>query len=385
MSNIKPKILYLITQAETGGAQKYIYDLATSQPGQNFEIIVALGQSQDQNLAEKLREKNIAVHQLKHLVRPISPLHDLLAIFEIKKLCRKLKPDIVHLNSTKAGVLGSIASHLIKKQLPHRLIYTAHGWVFNEPMNPLKKKLFLFLEKLTARFKDKIICVSEFDRQAALKNKIGPEKNLITVHNGLNFEEIDFLTKEIARRELNLPADKIILGAIANFYPTKGLKYFIEAVNLLRQKNNNLMAVVIGDGEERQELENLIANYHLQNYFLLLGRQTKAAQYLPAFDFYVCSSVKEGLSYTLLEAALARLPIVATNVGGNPEIVIDQKTGLLAQTKNSQDLAAKIQTLIEQPTLAQELGNNAYLWVKENFSLGAMAEQTFAQYTETIL
>ena len=134
----KKRILYVITQSEMGGAQLYLYDLATSSEAQNFDITVAIGKEGDGTLNAKLAEKNITVIELKHLVRPISPIQDIAGIFELKKIIKELQPDIIHLNSTKASIIGSLASLFIYV-IRHKLVYTVHGWAFNESLNPIKK------------------------------------------------------------------------------------------------------------------------------------------------------------------------------------------------------------------------------------------------------
>ena len=161
------RILYLITQSEFGGAQRYIFDLATNLPAEKYQIAVAAGSNEE--LFSRLREYNIKTYRLKNLIREINPLKDLTAYFEIKKLLKEIKPDILHLNSSKAGVIGAMAGRHIGIK---KIIYTVHGFVFNEPLPKWKKLFYLITEKFSARYKDKLICVSEFDRQIGIKKNI---------------------------------------------------------------------------------------------------------------------------------------------------------------------------------------------------------------------
>lgn len=377
MSNTtKKKILYVITQTEWGGAQKYIYDLITSSEAVNYDITVAVGKNKDKTLIDKLKSKGIEVVELKHLVRPISPLNDLRAVWELRQLYRQIRPDIIHLNSTKAGVIGSLANHVIKK-ISYNVIYTAHGWVFNEPMNKSKKFLYWFMEKITSRPKDRIICVSEFDRQTALKYKIAKTKKLTVIHNGLNIDSRDFFDQDSARKQLNLPTDKIIVGTIANFYKTKGLEYFIKAVKELN--NDNIVGAVIGEGDLRSELENLINQLNLKNKFILLGKIENASKYLKAYDIYISSSVKEGLPYSILEAMSAQLPIIATKVGGIPEL-INEQNGILVQSGDYQSMAENIKYLIDNKDVALKFGRGAREDAEEKFSEQKMIKETFNLY-----
>src|SRR3989339_838731 len=330
--NNKKTILYLITQSEMGGAQKYIFDLV-SHLKDEYNVEVGFGeQGETGELAIKLKEIGIKYHVIRNLKRKISFKNDFLAFWQIRKLIKKTKPDIVHLNSSKISILGSLASIFLKI----KIIYTAHGWVFNEPdCNNFYKKA----ERFSAKFKNTIICVSEFDRQAALREKITEEVKLITVHNGVR--PINFLERPEAQRKLKekLPPSAmfkinegdILIGSIGNLYKTKGFE------KLIINNNLHVKIIIIGkDGGEKEELENWIRQLGVQKNIILLGQLENASQILKAFDLYVCSSVKEGLSYTIIEAMLAGLPIVATSVGGNGELIEDQQTGILVDTQNAE-------------------------------------------------
>jgi glycosyltransferase involved in cell wall biosynthesis len=377
------KILYIITQSELGGAQRYILDLAKNLK-EEFEISVAFGeQGEKGKLARKLAENSINHYTVPYLKRAISPINDFLAFISIIKLIKKLRPDIIHLNSSKISIIGSLAAKsCYVLYVKCYVVYTVHGWVFNEPL-PLWQRLFYkYAEKFTAFLKDKIICVSEYERQIAIQEKITHEKKLITIHNGI--EEINLLLPEQARRKLSqiknskfkIQNSKFIIGTIANLYKTKGLEYLIEAIRLLINIGLNITTIVIGEGEERKNLEDLIAQTNLKNNFILVGEINNAACILPAFDVYVCSSLKEGFPYTILEAMSAGLPIVSTNVGGISEIITDKESGILVEPKNPKALAEGIKKLIDSEELRNTLGERSKKDVKEKFGLEKMIKKT---------
>jgi len=247
----KQKILYVITQTEWGGAQKYLYDLVTSPGALNYEISVAVGKNHDETLINKLESKGIKTIKLKYMVRPISPINDILAVWELRRLFKTTKPDIIHTSSSKPSIQGSYAFRLsgLKKS---KLIHTVHGWAFNENISLLYKKIYHLTEKLTAKYKDTIIFLSNYDKQSAKDHNI-KIKNSVVIYNGLDISNLNFLDSDEARVKLNLPTDKIIIGTVANFYQTKGLEYFIRAVGEL--KNSDILGVVIGDGNLRPDLE----------------------------------------------------------------------------------------------------------------------------------
>jgi len=268
------------------------------------------------------------------------------------------------------------------------VIYTVHGWVFNEPKR--NGLFYKWAEKLTSIFKDKLICVSEFDRQATIKEKICSKEKLITIHNGI--APIHFLSKEEARKKLSsiVPpliskkrglGGEVLIGSIGNLYKTKGFEYLIEAAKILISNFKlQISFIIIGEGKERKRLERLIKKNNLQHNFVLAGKIDNAAQLLPAFDLYVCSSVKEGLSYTIIEAMQAGLPIIATQVGGNPELIKNNQTGLLTETKNPPKLAEKIKELVNNPELGKRFGANAQVKARREFSLEKMVEKTKEVY-----
>lgn len=377
------KILYLITQGEQGGAQYYISTLAKAAKSQNMAVNVAIGEKADNWLSQQIEATGGKFWPLKHLKRAPSPLNDILAIFELAKLYQNVKPDIIHLNSSKAGIIGSLAALLHKISFHKvKIIYTAHGWVFNEPMPWPIKTAYYLMEKITASLKTKIICVSEFDRQIALQAKIAPAKKLITIHNGLTLPDNYFLTKETALEKLKISQDNnTIIVTIANFYPTKGLKYLIEATKILSTDYKlPIKTIIIGDGKLRHQLEQQIKNLELQNNVILIGSLLEASQYLKAFDLAVVSSVKEGFPYFLLEAMSAGLPIVATRVGGIPEIITGKKNGFLVESKNPQMLADKIQQLAMNKTLMAEISDQNLKDVGEKFGLQKMLAETISVY-----
>lgn len=380
------KILYLITQSELGGAQRYVFDLANNLKSE-FDITVAFGEpGENGELARMLKENNIEYFVLPHLKRRISPINDFIALKEIIDLFKKLQPDIIHLNSSKISILGSLAAYYNSKLKikNSKIIYTVHGWVFNEPQPVWLKQFYFWSEKITAHFKDKLICVSEFDRQIALEKRIANENKLITIHNGLG--EAEFLARFDARRQLvttfniKIEPDDILLGSIGNLYKTKGYEYLIKALKILAENNLKFKAVIIGGGKEKNALNKIIQEYNLTGKVFLLGGIDNAGKYLNAFDVFISSSVKEGLSYTILEAMRAGIPIIATEVGGTPEMIEDGQTGLLVKPEDHQALADGIVKLTSHNVLREKLGTNAKMKAETNFTSEEMINKTKEVY-----
>ncbi len=389
------RILYVITQTHYGGAQKYVYDLAlTLSNNDNFEVKVAVGEGIQEPWMSKLVVEGIEVIRLKHVKRNLSPWHDFLSGFELLRLYRKTKPDVIHLNSSKVGATGAVVAWFYKMMgylifNPNYLliVHTVHGLVLNEPLSLFHKAFYWFSEWFGALFKDVLICVSEHDKQSLLKYSIAPEKKIRVVHNGINISEVPFLSRDKARTKLsrsmtyNLKSETFLIGTIAGNYKTKGLIYALEAINSLPQKVKDVLHyVIVGDGPERNTLEKYIQQHNLNYTVTLTIVKENAAKYLKAFDMFILPSIKEGLSYTLIEARVAGLPIIATKVGGNPEVITHNQTGLLVSPANPQELTEVITRLYSNTSLRETLANTTQEEL-DMFSLKRMVSNTVQYYS----
>ena len=354
-----------------GGAQRFLYDFITHLNPNNYEILAAAGGKGE--LLAKLEKKNIKTALIKHFSN-IPGIKNILAFFEILFLIKNFKPEILYLLSSEAGFSGAFAGGLYRLLSRNKLkiIYRIGGWAFKEPRNIAIKKLYLLAEKISAPFKDIIITNSEFDRRLAIKNKIAKPEKIITIYNGLDIENLKFLSKEEAKKLLGLN-NGIVIGTIANLYKNKGLEYLIYAAAKI--KNPELKFVIIGDGPEKKELERLIKGMNLGNSVFLIGYIDDAFRYLKAFDIFVLPSVKEGQPWTILEAMAAETPIVATNIAGIPEMLENEKSGFLVEPADSDALALAIEKTLTHTSLAKECVDNALIAVKENFGLEKMLRE----------
>jgi len=382
------KIIFLVTQSEFGGAQRYIFELALQLNLEKYEVLVAAGQG-DGELFQRLKNTSVRTIHLKQMKRTPWPWQIFLLISEILNLLKKEKPDTLFLCSTTAGILGSLASYLYKTQATEyklQTIYRIGGWAFRDPRPFWQNQIILWLEKLTASLKDKIIVNSEIDKEVALKLKICLPEKIVKIYNGININKLDFLPKDKAKELLldkitsyQLPATSYIIGTVANFYRTKGLDYLIKAAHYLKTSSKfkilNFKILIIGEGKQRNYLESLIRKYNLEKHVFLLGRIPEAFKYLKAFDVFVLPSLKEGFPWIILEAMAARIPIIATGVGALSEIIENEREGFLVKSKDSQAIAEKILKLIENPQLTQKLSNQAREKVKK-FSFFNMIQET---------
>lgn len=382
------KILYLVTQTKWGGAQKYVLQMAGHFKKHN-EVHIAHGkiENNDTRFIDGAKKLGIKTIEMPYLVRKIDLTKDYIAMIDIYKLLSKEQYDLIHLNSSKTGALGSLAAKLYTSNpinTTMRIVYTAHGFVFNEPLSKFKKKFYRFSERFSTSIQNLVITVSDYDKKSAVDNQISPEAKMFSIHNGLDIDKYNFYTKDEALEKLKLKSDKKYFGTIASFYKTKGYPYLIEAIKTMIAKNPPAVEkyrwVFIGDGPEIDNIKKLAKEQGVENYIKFLGQYDNAYKYLKAFDYFVLPSIKEGLPYTLLEAGLAGAPTISTRVGGIPEIITDQKTGLLVAPANPLSLAEAMEKISTDSELANKLSTNNIDNIKNNFNIKNTLSETEKVY-----
>ncbi len=383
MSSNNKNILFVITQGHWGGAQRYVFDLARNYTSRGYKVAVAVGDEPNQLLQQRLTTAGIPVHQLSHLVRPVNPMRDIAAIFELRRLISHGGYDVVHLNSSKAGVIGSIAAAVLPRRTRPTIVYTAHGWVFVEPLSSARRWIYRNLERLTAPSKDIIVCVSQQSKDDALAAYVGKKEQMVVIPIGLDRNDLTFLPREQARAELCRLADITdgsdvrIAVTIANYYATKGIDLLLAAWPRVLEQHPNAHAMVLGDGPLGLELNRQLAAEGISERFHLPGAVPDAYRLLIGADLFVLPSRKEGLPYALLEAQAAGLPIVASEVGGIPAALANGRGGLLIPPGAPGDIAAAVTSLLDDPQLGQRLATAT----RTTHTLANMAEATLACYT----
>ncbi len=302
----KKKILFVITKANWGGAQKYVYDLATALRGE-FDVAVAFGQAG--LLAQKLRAAGVTIFPVNALQRDVSLASDLRSFRELLWLFRAEKPDVVHLNSSKAAGVGALAARLAG--VP-RIIFTAHGWPFWEQRGLISRALIYFFSWLTALLSHKIIVVSDYDLKVAQAMPFIAHKST-RIYNGIDVH-MHFGSGEKIRNAF--PAGAHITGTVGELTRNK------NQISLIEQAKNDSSryVAIVGEGEERPHLEKKIKEYRLESRVKLFGF-IPPGEVMRGFDVFALPSLKEGLPYVLLEARVAGLPIDANRVGGVGEIL----------------------------------------------------------------
>ena len=282
---------------------------------------------------------------------------------------------MVHLNSSKAGALGALAARLAG--VPN-IIFTAHGWAFNEARPWWQKIIIWKLAGITVLLSHKTICVSDAVRRDIAHFPFTKHK-LVVIHNGI--ECAPLLSRDEARLELAAHSvGSYWIGMSSELHPTKRIGDAIRAMAILVTHYPHAMLIVMGEGQERRRLESLIHELHLHDRVFLAGFKNAASSLLAAFDLFLHTSISEALSLAILEAGCASLPVVATRVGGIPEIIESGVNGILVPPRNPTALAAAINTLIDDPQRAHALGAALKKTVGEKFIKERMLREMLALY-----
>lgn len=378
METNKPKkVLFLITKSNWGGAQRYVYDLATALNRNEFEPVVALGGNG--TLVDMLHHAGIRTITIKSLVRDVDAKQELALVRELYSIFRTEKPDVLHLNSSKAGAMGAFVGRLARVR---RIIFTAHGWAFNEDRPFWQRLIIKAIHYATVVLSHHTIAVSSGMMREM--NWPGVQTKMSVINPGRSIGVM--FTKAEAREKIVdfFPAllsyqNDPWLVCVAELHPIKRHQVLFEAVRSLTATNPHLRLICIGDGQLRTSLEAWVKDRGMAEHIFVVGSLHEAARFLKAFDLFVLASKSESYGYVLHEAGLAGLPIVATNVGGITDIVTDNKTGLLIPPDNSPALAGALSSILTDDELATTLKTNIAVVLKDR-TIEAMATKTVTLY-----
>lgn len=341
------KRIVLISESMGGGLRKHVVQLLSNLDKDKVELFFIHG---SHTLDESFRndyshlEKNCKMFLCDHLIREISPKEDVLAYQFISKKIKEIKPDIVHCHSSKAGVIGRLAA---KRRGVKKIFYTPHAYSFLAPEFSGKKKfLFIQIERFLSRFATtQTFCVSKGEMQAALEVNLDKTEKFQVIYNGL--PEIDFPSKETIRAQLELENTAVVIGNNARMSEQKNPMFFMEIAQKMIRQNANWHFVWAGDGQLMRICQSFIKQNGLEKNIHLLGERPDSETIVIAYDIFLTTSQYEGLPYAPIEAMRAGVPILATNVVGNSELVIEGKNGYLIDLEWSEAVEEKLHKAAE--------------------------------------
>lgn len=361
----KPPILIVVTLAETGGAQSYVRDLVPGLADQYDVTVAAHGPG---GLADAVRARGARYVELRHVRRPISA-RDLLGLYELWRLCRRIRPVILHLNSSKAGVLGRIAGAVAR--VPVR-VFTAHGWAFKASPG-LSGRLYLWADRLALPLTTAVVCVSETERAAGIAAGTCRDGSTHVIYNG-----VETLPEPAGSGERS----RVRIVSVGRLAPPKDFLTLVHAAAALDPEQAEV--VVLGDGPDRPALEAEIRSLEIDDRVELAGEVTDVPTRLRDADVFVLSSRSEGLPISVLEAMAAGLPVVASDVGGLKELVEQGISGTLVPPGDAPALARALAELGDDRERRRREGAAGRRRVVARFSIDACRAAHSALYAQLL-
>jgi glycosyltransferase involved in cell wall biosynthesis len=378
------KIVHIITRLILGGAQEntLITCKLLAQRGHDVTLITGPAIGPEGELFNQTKGQNYKVIVLDRLRRAINPFNDTISYFQIKKLLHKLKPDIVHTHSAKAGILGRFAGYGLKGRWSENLpavVHTIHGLAFHHYQSQWLNEFYIAIERSAAKRTDLFISVADAMTSQAIAAGIGRPEQFTTAYSAI--DEEDFLAplsqerKKEFRNKYGIDEDAIVLVTVARLFMLKGHEYIIESAKELSKRYPKCIWLFVGDGNLSEHYKQQVRELGLADKFKFTGLlpPTQIPLAVQSSDILVHCSLREGLARTLPQAMLCGRPAISFDVDGAREVVNDN-TGRLIEPKNIEQLTNACAELIEDENLRKKLGENGKASVKEKFAPDTMVD-----------
>ncbi len=365
MENIK--VLHIITRFDKGGSAQNTYLSLLGLRKKNYQLSLVSGLSLESEMKHeeiKAKEKDIQILesegieyiQCPFLLRRINIIKDLKAFFDIWRIIKKYNPIIVHTHSSKAGLIGRLAAKLAGAPI---IVHTPHGHVFFGYFGPFKTKLFIIFEKLASRITDKIVALTNREKKDHILFKIAEEDKFSVIYSGIELnilKESSSEEKQNLKKELGIPENSLIVGTAGRLVPVKGPEFLVKASKYIISKYPDTYFMFTGDGPLEQDLKRKALEMGISDNIIFLGWRDDLVKIISIYDIFVLPSLNEGMGRVLVEAMALGKSIVASNVGGIPDLVIHGKNGFLVPPKNPKQLAKYIQVLLEDKDKREKMG-----------------------------
>ena len=297
------------------------------------------------------------------------------------KFFKKNKFDVVHTHASKAGIIGRIAAKIAGVKF---IVHTVHGQAFHQYEKPWKNWIYKTSEKFSAKFCHKIYAVAQAMIDQCVDAKIAPREKYKVVYSGMDLEP--YLNSNIknseTRKELNIPENTKVIGAVARLFPLKGYEYFIPVAAKIAKKYPDIKFLIVGNGIMKEQLEKEIAELGLTNNFVFTGLVPPSTiyKYTSVMDILIHLSLREGLPRTVVQALASAKPAIGYNLDGTPEVIRDGETGYINKPKSIDAVAENAIKLLDNPELAKDMGIKGRELVKEQFCWRNMANILEKEY-----
>lgn len=373
------KICHIITRLVVGGAQENtIFTVeGLKKKGYSVDLISGKTEGPEGTLEDRVKEKNINLIVIPQLIRDINPVLDFIAFLKIFKVFKKSKYDIIHTHSAKAGFLGRIAGRLANKKTI--IIHTIHGPSFFPHQKKFSYLLYKTAEKIAEKFTDHFICVGEIMKERYLKNGIGREEQYSVVYSGFHIQPYIEAEKEREkmRESIGIKKEEKVIGMIGRLFPLKGQKYLLYAFSEIVKEFPDTKLIFVGDGILKEKLMEMAKEYGIEEKVIFAGLipPEKIPEYISAMDIVAHTSLREGLPKAVAQGMAGGKPVVAFDVDGTKEVVINGETGFLIKPKDVETLIEKIKFLLKNPVIAENMGRKGREKIKKMFPVEKMVDE----------
>ena len=372
----KIKILHVITHLPIGGAQDntlYTVELLNKE---KYDISLCCNLNGE--LVERAKNiQSVKIFDIPFLCREVSPYKDIRAFIILYKLFKKENYTIIHTHSSKAGLLARLAAMLNKTPV---VIHTIHGFAFNDFMNVFKKRFYIYIEKILAKWTNVLITVSNLNKKKIIDLNIANESKLKNIYSGIDLKLFTDKKNNDFRKELNLKSRHILLGSVGRLSFQKDPITMINAFDIVVKRFSNAHLVLVGDGELRNDIIDRIDQLKLNDRVHLTGNKNSPWEIYHSLDLFIMSSIYEGLGRSITEALSCGVPVVCTSVEGVPEIVRDNKTGILVPPKDFIALADGVIKSLNNMEAAKKMTRKGRKFVNDNFDVNKMVRDIDALY-----
>ncbi len=382
-ANAPVRVAHIITRLCKGGAQENTFHTIRLANRERFECDLLSGPTagREGSIETAITEARIPIIRVPALIRTPSPLHDALALRQLTRLLKKGRYDIVHTHTSKAGFLGRLAAE--RAGIPH-VVHTPHGNVFHGYYNRPLTRLFVWMERHAARRTGRIIELTQGGVSEHLAEGIGQREQYRVIFSGIDTSPYDdaLRDREQTRHALGIAPGDIVVGGVGRLEPVKGFTYFVAMAQALKAVAHPLQFILIGEGTLRPDLERQAAAAGISIQFL--GLREDVPTLMAALDVLVVPSINEGMGRVILEAGAAALPVVASRVGGIPDVVDDGETGLLVPPRAPGELAEAVTLLAQSPERRRLMGATARAKIVPHYSLEHMVHRIETVYEELL-
>src|SRR6266508_6633200 len=334
-------------------------------------------------LTAGLRERGDDVVRIDELGREISPLRDLVATLRLARLIRRERPDILHTHTAKAGTVGRVAALLAGRHRPPIVVHTFHGHVLRGYFGPVRSLVFRLLERWLAGHTTALIAVSPQVRDDLVALRVAPPERFVVIRLGIELGERVAGAGDgrvESRRYLGIPPDRFAVGWIGRMTAVKRTDDVLVAFKRLREDGVEAVLCMVGDGPDRPQLEQRAHELGIVRDTLFLGYQEDVAQFYAAFDALVLPSSIEGTPVSAIEALAAGRPVVATRVGGVPDVVEEGEDGFLVEPGATEELAERLAQLARDPALREQMGRAGRERVLPRYAVDRLVEDVDRLY-----